>query len=105
MEMSVNEIPTNEDFNGNVPSIGPRACYDEAKRLCETLCYVYNKKFNIPITVVRPFNNYGPGMNINDKRLPADLAKNVLKSNTIKIFLMERPQDHFVIFQMQSLDI
>ncbi len=82
----VNEIPTNEDFNGNVPSIGPRACYDEAKRLCETLCYVYNKKFNIPITVVRPFNNYGPGMNINDKRLPADLAKNVLKSNTIKIF-------------------
>ncbi|HBS11717.1 MAG TPA: epimerase, partial [Flavobacteriaceae bacterium] len=64
-------IPTDEEYRGNVATMGPRACYDEAKRFGETLCYVYNEKYNIPVSIARPFNNYGPGMNINDKRLPA----------------------------------
>ena len=55
-------IPTKETYFGNVNSFGPRASYDESKRLSETLCYIYNDKFELPINIVRPFNNYGPGL-------------------------------------------
>ncbi len=79
------EIPTNESYRGNVSTIGPRACYDEAKRFGETLCYVFNKQFNIPIVIVRPFNNYGPGMKLNDKRLPADFANCITANRDIII--------------------
>lgn len=81
-----NNIPTKEHFNGNVSTIGPRACYDEAKRYCETLCYIFNKKYKTQITIVRPFNNYGPGMKMNDKRLPADLANSVYKKKSIILY-------------------
>jgi len=76
-------IPTNEEYHGNVSCHGPRACYDESKRFGETMCWVYSTEFDLPITVVRPFNNYGPGMSINDKRLPADLANDVLNNRDI----------------------
>jgi len=78
-------IPTREDYRGNVASIGPRACYDEAKRFGETLCYLFAQKYNMPIGIARPFNNYGPGMNINDKRLPADFAKAVIEGRDLEI--------------------
>ena len=79
------EIPTEEEYRGNVSCVGPRACYDEAKRFGETMCYLYAKNFNMPITVARPFNNYGPGMRLDDKRLPADFAKCVLNEQDIAI--------------------
>lgn len=79
-------IPTPETFLGNVSSTGPRACYDESKRFSETLCYLYSKEFGMPISMVRPFNNYGPGMNINDKRVPADFAKSIIEEKDIEIF-------------------
>ena len=79
------EIPTEEEYRGNVSCVGPRACYDEAKRFGETMCYLYAKNFNMPITVARPFNNYGPGMRLNDKRLPADFATCVLDGKDITI--------------------
>lgn len=78
-------IPTKEDYRGNVATIGPRACYDEAKRFGETLCYLFNQKYGMPIGIARPFNNYGPGMNINDKRLPADFAKAVVEGRDLEI--------------------
>ena len=78
-------IPTNEEYRGLVSCHGPRACYDESKRFGETICWVYGKKYNMPITVARPFNNYGPGMRINDKRLPADFALCVLEQRDIVI--------------------
>jgi len=78
-------IPTNEEYRGNVSAVGPRACYDEAKRFGETLCYVFSKTYNMPITVARPFNNYGPGMRIGDKRLPADFAKCVVDGRDMEI--------------------
>jgi UDP-glucuronate decarboxylase len=78
-------IPTKEDYRGNVATMGPRACYDEAKRFGETLCYIFNQKYNFPVTIARPFNNYGPGMNINDKRLPADFAKAVIEGRDLEI--------------------
>ena len=78
-------IPTNEEYRGNVATIGPRACYDEAKRFGETLCYLFAQKYNMAIGLARPFNNYGPGMNINDKRLPADFAKAVIEGRDLEI--------------------
>lgn len=76
-------IPTPEDYRGNVPCLGPRACYDEAKRFGETLCQVFAETHGLPITIVRPFNNYGPGMRRGDKRLPADLAECVVNGREI----------------------
>ena len=79
-------IPTDENYRGLVSCTGPRACYDEAKRFGETLCVIYREKFNMPISVVRPFNNYGPGMSLYDKRLPADLAKCIQENKDIILF-------------------
>ena len=62
-------VPTPETYAGHVSSIGPRACYDESKRLGETLCLVYHQQFGVPIKIVRPFNIYGPGMKPNDYRV------------------------------------
>ncbi len=79
-------IPTDESYRGNVACIGPRACYDEAKRFSETLCYLYAKQYDLPLVLVRPFNNYGPGMSIEDRRLPADFAKAVFKNEDIVMY-------------------
>jgi UDP-glucuronate decarboxylase len=79
-------IPTGEEYRGNVASTGPRACYDEAKRFGETLCWVFAQRFGLPITVVRPFNNYGPGMSLADGRVPADFARAVLENRDITIY-------------------
>lgn len=78
-------IPTGEDYRGRVSCHGPRACYDESKRFGETLCWVYSQQFKMPITVARPFNNYGPGMRLGDRRLPADFAQAVLANRDIVI--------------------
>ena len=88
-------IPTKEDYNGNVSCIGPRACYDESKRFCETLAYIYSKKYSIDINVVRPFNNFGPGLSIFDGRLPADMAKAALQKKTFIIYSNGKPTRTF----------
>lgn len=88
-------IPTNEEYRGNVSTMGPRACYDEAKRFGETLCYIFNQKYNMPISIARPFNNYGPGMNINDKRLPADFAKAVHEGRDLIMYSNGKPTRTF----------
>lgn len=85
-------IPTAEDYRGYVSCLGPRACYDEAKRFGETLSYVYATSYGMPITIVRPFNNYGPGMRPRDNRLPADLADAVLAARGIKLLSDGRPR-------------
>ena len=76
-------IPTSETYNGNVSCIGPRACYDESKRIGETLCYSYYKKYHLPVKIVRPFNNYGPGLKIDDRRVIPDFFKSILGQNKI----------------------
>jgi UDP-glucuronate decarboxylase len=53
-------IPTPEEYNGNVSCTGPRACYDESKRFGETLCVNYSKQYDLPVRITRPFNNFGP---------------------------------------------
>jgi UDP-glucuronate decarboxylase len=76
-------IPTTEEYRGNVSCIGPRACYDESKRYGETLCAVFARVYGLPVKIVRPFNNYGPGMRLTDGRVVADLARNVLAGEDI----------------------
>lgn len=78
-------IPTPETYRGNVSCHGPRACYDESKRFGETIAWVYAQQFKMPITVARPFNNYGPGMRLGDKRLPADFALAVTEGRDLVI--------------------
>lgn len=88
-------VPTPESYHGNVACVGPRACYDESKRFGETLCYVFSQTRQLPITIVRPFNNYGPGMRPADKRLPADFAKCVLEGRDIAILSDGTPKRTF----------
>jgi len=65
-------IPTSENYPGLVSCRGPRACYDEGKRVGETLCDIYHSQRGVNVVSVRPFNVYGPGMRENDYRvLPA----------------------------------
>jgi dTDP-glucose 4,6-dehydratase/UDP-glucuronate decarboxylase len=66
-------IPTREDYRGFVSCTGPRACYDESKRLSETLCVIYHQKYDVPIKVGRPFNVFGPGQRLDDRRIIPDL--------------------------------
>ncbi len=88
-------VPISEEYNGNVSATGPRACYDESKRFCETMCRLFAKEYDMPIGVVRPFNNYGPGMKLNDKRVPADFAKNVRENKDITILSNGAPSRTF----------
>ena len=88
-------VPTDEEYFGNVSCTGPRSCYDEAKRFGETLCKYFSQVHNMPIGVARPFNNYGPGMKIDDKRVPADFAKNVLEGKDITILSNGTPKRTF----------
>ena len=88
-------IPTPETYRGNVNTIGPRACYDESKRFGETICYEYAKEYNLPIALARPFNNYGPGMKLGDKRVPADFAKAVINNEDIVILSDGKPTRTF----------
>ena len=76
-------IPTPETYRGNVSSIGPRACYDESKRYGETLCVNFAQQYDLPIKIVRPFNNYGPGLKITDRRALPDFARDIFAGNDI----------------------
>lgn len=76
-------IPTAESYRGNVSCTGPRACYDESKRYGETLCVNFAHQYDLPVKIARPFNNYGPGLKITDKRAPPDFANDVLNNRDI----------------------
>lgn len=71
------QIPTPETYRGNVSCTGPRACYDESKRFGETLCVNFARQFALPVTIARPFNNYGPGLKITDRRVIPDFARDL----------------------------
>ena len=76
-------IPTSEEYRGNVSCTGPRACYDESKRYGETLCVNFAQQYSLPIKIARPFNNYGPGLKITDGRALPDFCRNVLAKQDI----------------------
>lgn len=80
------KIPTKEDYRGFVSCTGPRACYDESKRFGETLCVNFAQQHNLPIKIARPFNNYGPGLKITDRRVLPDFARDVIYNRDIVMF-------------------
>jgi UDP-glucuronate decarboxylase len=79
-------IPTPESYAGNVSCTGPRACYDESKRLGETLCTTYFRKHGTPIKIVRPFNVYGPGQRLDDRRIMPDLMAAALAAEPLVLY-------------------
>ena len=76
-------IPTPETYRGFVSCTGPRACYDESKRYGETLCVNFARQHGLPIKVARPFNNFGPGLRITDRRVIPDFARDILNGRDI----------------------
>ena len=81
-----NNIPTKETYNGNVSCIEDRSCYDEGKRVGETLCYFYKIKQKVKVSVFRPFNVFGPGMPKNDYRVFPRFFGLIKKNKPITIF-------------------
>lgn len=79
-------VPTPESYRGNVASLGPRACYDESKRLGETLVYVFHHKFGTQASIVRPFNVYGPGMQEADYRVLPNFASRIKGGRPLKLY-------------------
>jgi len=79
-------IPTKETYNGNVSCIEDRSCYDEGKRVGETLCYFYKIKYNVEVAIFRPFNVFGPGMPKNDYRVFPRFFNDIKQNKPITIF-------------------
>ena len=79
-------VPTQESYRGSVSCRGPRACYDESKRVGETLCYVYHEKFGTTTTAIRPFNVYGPGMQERDYRVLPNFASRIKGNLPLSIY-------------------
>jgi len=79
-------VPTKESYRGNVSTIGPRACYDESKRLGETLCSIFNVYHGVSTKIVRPFNVYGPGMRERDYRVLPNFASNIVGGKPLRIY-------------------
>jgi len=78
--------PQSEEYWGNVNPIGLRSCYDEGKRVAETLCFDYQRQFGIDSRVVRIFNTYGPNMAVNDGRVVSNLIVQALKDEPLTLY-------------------
>jgi UDP-glucuronate decarboxylase len=77
--------PQPEEYWGNVNPIGPRACYDEGKRVAETLFFDHHRQYGTRIKVVRIFNTYGPRMNRDDGRVVSNFIVQALEGRDITI--------------------
>lgn len=80
------EHPQSETYWGHVNPIGPRACYDEGKRVAETLSYAYARQENVSVRVARIFNTYGPRMHMNDGRVVSNFVLQALQNKSITIY-------------------
>ncbi|HAA29823.1 MAG TPA: NAD-dependent dehydratase [Cyanobacteria bacterium UBA8553] len=78
--------PQSEDYRGNVNPIGPRSCYDEGKRVAETLAFDYHRQNNVDIRVARIFNTYGPRMLENDGRVVSNFVVQSLKNESLTVY-------------------
>ncbi|WP_257459019.1 UDP-glucuronic acid decarboxylase family protein [Archangium lipolyticum] len=78
--------PQREDYWGNVNSIGPRACYDEAKRYAEALVMVFARSYGVQTRIVRIFNTYGPRMRLNDGRVVPAFVGQALRGEDFTVF-------------------
>ena len=78
--------PQPEDYNGNVSTTSIRACYDEGKRVMESLCAEYRRRYELRITVVRIFNTYGPGLRHDDGRVVSNFIVQALKNEPLTVY-------------------
>ena len=78
--------PQEESYYGNVNTFGPRSCYDEGKRMAETIFYNYKDLFKTNIRIARIFNTYGPNMQQNDGRVISNFIVQALEGNDITIY-------------------
>jgi UDP-glucuronate decarboxylase len=78
--------PQTEDYWGKVNPIGPRACYDEAKRVAETLFFDYHRQHGLEIRVARIFNTYGPRMAADDGRVVSNFIVQALRGEPLTIY-------------------
>ena len=78
--------PQREDYWGNVNPIGPRGCYDEAKRFAEAITMAYHRYHGVKTRIVRIFNTYGPRMRLNDGRVLPNFMKQALRGEPLTIY-------------------
>ena len=78
--------PQTEDYWGNVNTIGPRGCYDEAKRFAEAMVMAYHREHAVDTRIVRIFNTYGPRMRLHDGRVVPAFISQALKNRPITVF-------------------
>lgn len=78
--------PQNELYRGNVNTIGIRSCYDEGKRIAETLFMEFHRKYNVDIRIVRIFNTFGPKMDKYDGRVVTNFINQMLNNQDITIY-------------------
>lgn len=79
-------VPMAESYRGNVSCQGPRACYDESKRVGETLCYIFHTMKGTDTNVIRPFNVYGPGMQETDYRVLPNFASRIKSGLALNVY-------------------
>ncbi len=80
------EHPQREEYWGNVNSIGPRSCYDEAKRFAEALTMAYHRKHNLDIRIARIFNTYGPRMRFDDGRAVPNFIIQAINNRPLTVY-------------------
>ncbi|HZO56477.1 MAG TPA: GDP-mannose 4,6-dehydratase, partial [Bryobacteraceae bacterium] len=78
--------PQREDYWGNVNPVGPRSCYDEAKRFAEAVTMAYHRKYAMRTRIARIFNTYGPRMKLDDGRVVPNLIDQALKGLPLTVY-------------------
>ena len=78
--------PQPESYWGNVNPVGPRGCYDEAKRFAEALVMAYHKIHNVDVRIARIFNTYGPRMRKDDGRVVPNFINQTLKNRPLTVY-------------------
>ncbi len=79
-------VPMSESYRGNVSCQGPRACYDESKRVGETLCYIFHTVHGTHTNTIRPFNVFGPGMQETDYRVLPNFANRIKGGHPLNVY-------------------
>jgi UDP-glucuronate decarboxylase len=78
--------PQKEDYWGNVNPVGVRSCYDEGKRVAETLASDFHRQHGLPVRIARIFNTYGPNMAVNDGRVMSNFICQALRGEAITVY-------------------
>jgi UDP-glucuronate decarboxylase len=78
--------PQPETYWGNVNTLGPRSCYDEGKRVAETMCYCYAQECGVQVRIARIFNTFGPRMDPDDGRVVSNFIIKALKGEPLEIY-------------------